>query len=63
MKAGQGRKVKEGAQVKQCKEGRKEGEGRKEREKKKEGRMDLGNGADDVDDKGQLVDEILAYPR
>ena len=53
--------------MKECKEGRKEGrkvkEGRNVREGRKVGRKDLGKGAEDVEDKEQLVDEMLALPR
>ena len=53
--------------MKECKEGRKEErkvkEGRKAKEGRKVGRKDLGKGAEDVDDKEQLVDEMLALPR
>ena len=49
--------------VKEHNEGRKAEEGRKEGRRKKEARKDLGRGAKDVDDEGQLVDAILALPR
>ena len=57
----EGRKAKEGVQVKECKEGRKEG--REVKEGRKAGRKDPGKGAEDADDKEQLVDEMLALPR